>query len=452
MRTAVHINDAGITLLDGAKILYREPGFALLEDGHLVTGSEAFRQARIKPRRIQNRFWSDLTTDQLPDQKKSHLSAADLVSQQLEQMMGVAASSDIVMVIPAYMSSQHLGLLLGIAGELQMPITAMVDAAAAATRREYKGAIPVHIDISLHSTTLARLSQPGQVQVEKTNVLNGCGISALTDAWLHMVSNAFVQQSRFDPLHTAETEQLLINKMDGWLSDAARNDRVHLEIDAANGSYEANVESLAFIGAAAAVYQQITSNLRAMFRADEVPALQLTDRAARLPGLADMLKARVGGEVFVLEPGATARGALARVSDTGGTNAGVSLIRQLPWDQAAASIAAEVVDTAQSGVPTHMLFRNTAHVIDSSALSLGSEPSDDGRVVVLDTEMPGISRRHCSLKRVNGQCVIEDYSRYGTFLNGHRIDGSTVLQIGDSVRIGSPGFEFRLITTDVENG
>jgi len=452
MRTAVHINDAGITLLDGAKILYREPGFALLEDDHLITGSDAFKQARIKPRLIQNRYWSELTTEPLPDQRKSHLSAADLVSQQLEQLMSAGSSTELVIVIPAYMTSQHLGLLLGIAGELNLPITAMVDAAAAATRREYKGAVPVHIDISLHSTTLARLAQPGQVQVEKTSVLNDCGISSLTDAWLHMVANAFVQQSRFDPLHTAETEQMLVNKMDAWLAEAARSDRVHLEIEAASGSYEATIESLAFIGAAASVYQRITSTLRALFRADEVPALQLTDRVARLPGLAEMLKARVGGEVFVLEPGATARGALARVRETGGTAAGVSLIRQLPWDQAAASIADDAGENAQTGVPTHLLFGNTAHEIDGSVLILGSESSDSGRVVVLDTDMPGVSRRHCSLQRVKSQCVIEDFSRYGTFLNGHRIDGSTVLQIGDLLRIGSPGFEFRLITTDEDSG
>jgi hypothetical protein len=267
-----------------------------------------------------------------------------------------------------------------------------------------------------------------------------------------MVSNAFVQQSRFDPLHTAETEQMLVNNMDAWLSEAARSSRVHLEIETASGSYEANIESLAFIGAAASVYQQITSKLRSLFRADEVPALQLTDRVARLPGLADMLKARVGGEVFVLEPGATARGALARVRDSSGTGAGVSLIRQLPWDQSPASIADDVTESTQTGVPTHLLFGNTAHEINGSALCLGSEPSGTDRVVVLDTDMPGVSRSHCSVKRVNGQCIIEDFSRYGSFLNGHRIDGSTVLRIGDSVRIGSPGFEFRLITTDEESG
>jgi len=51
-----------------------------------------------------------------------------------------------------------------------------------------------------------------------------------------------------------------------------------------------------------------------------------------------------------------------------------------------------------------------------------------------------------------GQCIVEDASRFGTFLNGHRIDGSTVLQVGDSLRVGTPGYEFHLITTDESHG
>ena len=240
--------------------------------------------------------------------------------------------------------------------------------------------------------------------------------------------------------------------MGGWLAEAARTDRVRLKIESGAVSYEASIDSLSLIGAAAPVYQQVASRLRALFRADEVPALQLTDRVARLPGLADMLTARVGGEIFVLEPGATARGALARMRESGVGAQGVSLIRQLPWDQAAASIAAEDAQQKQSGVPTHLLFGNTAYAIRNSPLVLGSDQSEAGQTLQLDSDMPGLSRRHCSLQHVNGRCVVEDFSRYGTFLNGHRIDGSTVLQIGDSLRIGSPGYEFRLITTEESSG
>jgi pSer/pThr/pTyr-binding forkhead associated (FHA) protein len=99
-----------------------------------------------------------------------------------------------------------------------------------------------------------------------------------------------------------------------------------------------------------------------------------------------------------------------------------------------------------------VLFRNTAYSIDSTPLSLGSQPATGERWIDLQGEMPGVSRRHCSLVRQGGQCVVQDYSRYGTFLNGHKIDGSAVLQVGDLLRIGTPGHELRLITTETGDG
>lgn len=453
-RFAAHLNDAGITLLGDQGIVYREPGFAFLEDDHLITGNEAFLRARINPHRIQHRYWSDLDTTPLAERRFSHLSAADLVSRQIEQMWAATEGSEteLIVAVPAYMDAANLGLLLGIAGELGLSFITLVDAAVAATRREYVGAVPVHIDISLHGTTLSRLVQGTEVQIEQAETLPDCGVHALYDTWLNAIANAFVQESRFDPLHTAATEQILLNKLGKWLVLASKQDTVQLEMEHAGLTHSASIESLSLIAAAAPYYQTIVSKVRALYRADEIPAVQITDRVARLPGLAQMLKAHVGGEIFALEPGATARGALARCRDKQSTGSGVSLLRKLPWDQAAFSVERPETDQANGNAPTHMLYENTAYLIDTSPLVVGSQTQESGRFVPLASEMPGVSRRHCSIFRLNEQCIVEDHSRYGTFVNGHRINGSTVLQIGDSVRIGSPGFEFQLITTEKNHG
>lgn len=452
-RLALHLNDAGITLLDRDQVVYREPGFAWLDRDVLRIGNEAFSRARVDPRRIQHRFWSELDAALLKDSGFTHLSAADLVSRQLEHIWQQVAggASELYVAVPSDMSPQQLGLFLGIAGELQLPVAGMVDAAVAATRREYRNAVPVHIDLSLHAATLTRLTQQGAVQIERSAVLPGCGVYVLYDRWLNTVAEAFVQQSRFDPLHTAETEQMLVNRLGGWLTEASRGDQVSMELEHAGTAYTATVESLSLIGAAAPVYQEIASKLRSVFRAEETPAIQVTDRVARLPGLAEMLKARVGGEVFQLEPGATARGTLARCRKGAATD-GVSLLRRLPWDQAAVEISQHDTERSEAGTPTHVLHGHTAYEIGNSALILGSQEGEAAREITLSSEMPGVSRRHCSLVRKNGRCVLEDYSRYGTFLNGHRIDGSSVLQVGDVLRVGSPGFEFQLITTDDGHG
>ena len=260
---AAHLNDAGILLANQEKVLFREPGFAVLEDEQLITGADAYASARLHPRRIQNRYWSDLHTEPLPDQRFRHISPADLVSRQLQQMwQRVSNSGDqLAVAVPPYMTKENLGLLLGIAMELEIPVAAMVDAAVAATRRKYENAIPVHIDISLHCTTLTRLMQDGHVQVERSAIVEDCGTLTLNDNWLKIIAEAFVQQSRFDPLHTAATEQVLQDRLPAWLANASTADSVSMEVEYRNTTHHAELESLELLAAASPVYQSIVGNL-----------------------------------------------------------------------------------------------------------------------------------------------------------------------------------------------
>jgi hypothetical protein len=448
---AAHLNDAGILVVNDEHILYHEPGFALLEDDHLITGADAYANASIKPRRIQNHYWSALHTEPLRDQRFSHMSAADLVSRQLEQIwQRVATHGDrLAIAVPPYMSNENLGLLLGIADELKIPIVAICDSAVCATRRHYEHAVPVHIDLSLHSSSLTRLMQEGQVQVDRTEIIEDNGMLLLHENWLKVIADAFVQQSRFDPLHTAETEQMLQDKMQDWLTQASSARRIPLQVDYRGISHRAELESLELVAAAAPVYQSIVSTLRALYKAEETPAIQMSARAARMPGLADTLKTRVGGEVFLLEPGATARGLINRCNSEQQSGS-ATLSRHMPWDQSPVSV--EIVAAEGGGQPTHLLFGHNAFSLIGEPLVLGSQAADGERWLDLQQEMPGVSRRHCVVSSDNGQFVLTDHSRYGTFLNGHRIEGSAVLQTGDLIRIGTPGFELRLISAEEYGG
>jgi hypothetical protein len=452
-RLAIHINDAEITALGSDRVFYREPGYALLDDNGVLVGSRAYAEAKLRPRRIQNRQWMELTADSIPGVGNGITSAAELVSRQLEEIWRPLASSvdEVVLAVPAYMNTGGLGLLLGIAEDLRVPVVGMVDSAVAATRREYREAVPVHIDVSLHTVVISRIGQPGHVQLDRGEILEGHGLLALQDAWLHAIAAAFVKQCRFDPLHTAESEQSLLNALPGWLADAVQRPRVEMRIEAAGGPYEAGIESLELVSAVAPSYQAIANKLATVVRAEEIAALQLDSRVGALPGLADFLRARVGGEVFMLEPGATARGALSRVRGTRNQGA-ITLLRQLPWDQAATDVSRQADRQAGHGTPTHLLVGHEAYALGEAPLVIGSKVAEGERSFRLPDGMAGVSRRHCQLQLRNSQCVVEDFSRYGTFLNGHRIDGSAVLSCGDILRVGSPGHEFMLITMVSKDG
>ena len=449
---AAHLNDTGIVAAKDDTILYREPGFALLENDRLVTGAAAYANARLKPRNIHHRFWSELETKPLLDSRFQHLTSADLVSKQLEAMWRqVSDQGDrLAIAVPAYMNNDNLGLLLGIAMDQGIPLVAMVDSAVAATRRRYEHAVPVHIDFGLHFASLTRLAQDEQVQVDRTSVVPDSGVLALYEIWLKVIAEAFVQQSRFDPLHTAATEQYLQDSLPQWLASANAAESVSIDVDFGGVTHTAEIESLQLVAAAAPIYQNIVSSLRALYRAEELPAVQLSDRAAHLPGLAQTIKSRVGGEVFLLGPGAVAQGLLKRCREESG-GSGITLTRRLPWDQAPVVVEVKAAG-GSSAAPTHLLYGHEALSLNGSPLVVGSQIVDGERCLNLDQPMPGVSRRHCILSSDNGQLVVTDHSRYGTFLNGHRIAGSAVLQTGDLIRVGTPGFELRLIHAEDGHG
>ncbi len=55
--SALEINDTGLTLLrDGAEPLV-SPGVAVIEDRQLLLGDDAMKQLRLKPGKVNSRFW-----------------------------------------------------------------------------------------------------------------------------------------------------------------------------------------------------------------------------------------------------------------------------------------------------------------------------------------------------------------------------------------------------------
>ena len=174
-------------------------------------------------------------------------------------------------------------------------------------------------------------------------------------------------------------------------------------------------------------------------------ALLLPSGLDRFPGFVDRLAALPGVEIFTLEPGAAARAA-ARRSVTSATAEGLRLLTALPWDQEPAPAPAELRQSVNAEQPTHLLAGSRAYrLTPSEPFAIGTELVSGGYGVTVDGGVAGVSRQHCSIHIDGSRLVLTDHSRFGTQLNGHRIDGSAVLQAGDVVAVGQPPLEFRLV-------
>ncbi len=100
---------------------------------------------------------------------------------------------------------------------------------------------------------------------------------------------------------------------------------------------------------------------------------------------------------------------------------------------------------ADESAPTHVLFDAHAYRVGDAGLIVGTRPPAGRPGIRITGQTGGISRQHCVIRRDGGRLVVEDHSRYGTFLNGERVEARERLALGDLLRVGSPGRELRAI-------
>jgi hypothetical protein len=186
-------------------------------------------------------------------------------------------------------------------------------------------------------------------------------------------------------------------------------------------------------------------------KAGQAITLQVTHRVTRLPGFKEMLAGMPDTEIIALEAGAGALGAvrLWNQLDAHGNGRSVSFVISRPWGTNRPSPRAR--DLAQWAIsqknvrPTHLLYRDLAYPISSRPLVVGRGDTADGVGVRIEGELSGVSLKHFTIQRRGEDVVLTDHSTYGTFIDTTRVSGSAILQLGQIIRLGTPGEELQLI-------
>jgi hypothetical protein len=272
------------------------------------------------------------------------------------------------------------------------------------------------------------------------------------------IAEHFVESTRFDPLHDARSEQFLYDNLYAWLAQLSRQARLDLRIEFGGNEFSTAIDRIKLQERLVGRFSPVIQQMRSLLNVGTPFAIQVDQRLANFPGLVESIARLSQVAVFVLEPAAAAWGALRLAGHLRESSAGISLTTSLPWDQTAIPFddVSGVTLSNDGGArdrPTHLLYDGRAYQLGTQTFYIGTELSS-GEFGVQVPEGSGVSRRHCSI-RIGGHGVeLVDHSRYGTRLNGHLIEGSAVLHIGDVVRIGNPASEFHLIreiTAEADN-
>lgn len=441
---ALELNDACLAIARGEAVTLAGPGCAALVGGELRFGEEACAAARGNPREAQRRYWAQLSEAPLPHPLGRCRSAADLVHEHLARLWAACPGSEaaVLVAMPGWTTTE-LALLLGIARDAGVPVAGLVDAAVAASRAPCPGRALWHLQATLDAAWVTRIRQESGAVLGERERVGRVGIDALERGVADFVARRFVERSRFDPLHDAASEQALYGELPAWLQALGRQERVDAVLEHRGNRYEARLEAAALREWVARIVEPVTQRLRALVSPREPAMLLVHHRLADFPGLVEALLRIPACVVALLEPGAAARGAL-RVGAAAAANGGVRLVTTLPWDQPPAE-PTPMQAGGQVLVPTHVVYRGRAWSIAAAPVQVGTELDDGEHGIRLEAGAQAVSRRHCTIRLEDGRVMVHDQSRYGTLLNGHRIEGTAALQAGDVLGIGRPPRELALV-------
>ena len=459
----LELSDAGIMLAGSDPIRLLEidgtdresPGYAFPEKKQLVVGKAAQQKAHLLPRLVISDFWDQLSIEPLdhpgPYTQQNH---AEIACAHLEKIWQAIKKpgDEIIIAVPGCYDRDHLGLLLGIANELSLPVKGFIPISLAAAADPDRQATLLHLDIHLHRTEISSMYPDGQLKFEKSVTVAEQGLADLHRGWVEAIAAEFVRTTRFDPLHRATSEQELFNRLASILEQLQNHSSVEFEMTGGAASYRVRLTRDLFIRNSLPLFTRIARHLEHVETSGqsrgEKPVLQLSHRIARLPGLQEALAVSHHTGCLELAPGAAALGAVELWERLWQQDSGqsISYFTSRPWELSTAHRSTGISESQkQSRTPSHLLYNHIAYPLSEIPLFIGTGIEEHIPGIRIKGNISGVSRKHCSVQLRGTEAVLEDCSTYGTYVDDIRVSGSTTLQLGQFIRVGTPGEQLQVI-------
>lgn len=424
----IEINDAGLTAADQSGVRLVSPGYAVLDGDAIKLGQEALARLRLNPRRSFDRFWDQLDQQPLARSAEPARSHADLAYFQLRAIWDEVREGvdEVVLAVPATFDKTQLSLLLGIARACEMPVTGLVESSLAAAAWSAGERPRLYLDAQLHRLLAARIDCGDGLVLQATEDLARQGLAALRDAWVEMIAECFLRQTRFDPLHRARGEQMLYDCLPEWLAVLRSQRNARLDLRVGSRVHRISLTRAELVEAAAEFYRPLADAAAA---AGEAMVL-LSHRLAELPGLTEAVAERAGTPLVALPPEAVTQTVLAYhefVRSDDGT--ALAFVTRLPGPVADATPPPTTVQAKGPPPPTHVLHGWRAYPIDATPLVLEADAPH--------SPQPGTELRGCIVVVRDGVAWLEVHGASGAVrLNGQAVTGEARLAVGDRVQVG----------------
>lgn len=234
----IEVSDICIRAYEDGRQVYAEPGVALLPpNASPVLGQQAQQVIRQQPTRIHSRFWSDLSTTPLSITQTGVRHGADLAWYQLARIKESITNNEVVFCLSSHLSNAQMQLLAGICESLELKANYFLNAGLSQlAHREKLPESIAHLDLQLHQLVLSRYAhRDGLLELVSQEAVPGISYLQLIDRMVHALRDQFIHVSRFDPLHSGDTEQQLFDQVAGLVGSSRLKP---VEIKTSNQTYQ----------------------------------------------------------------------------------------------------------------------------------------------------------------------------------------------------------------------
>lgn len=440
----IELNDSAVRLADESGILVQSPGFALVDGKDIHLGELAEQQARLKPTSSFNKYWHELSMEPLPHEGPFR-HTADIAHAHLNHLAETSgASGEVIFAVPGNFNQQQLAILLGIAKQTPLQPIGVVDSGLAAAVAAAEAEHVIYVDMQLHQVVLTRLSiSDGQVKTESVVQVPGIGSQNFMALMMQLTTGLFIQQSRFNPQHNAESEQQLYNALPTWLQQEENDEgSLVLELTSGGTAYSAKLPRQSLVNSLAPHYQKLEQQLAALAEG-RAPQILLNERLAAMPGFRQTLQHFP--DLVILDPEALHRGCLSYRDLITSGEQGIRRVTSLPLD--AARTQAVSNRASSQDAPTHLLFGHRAY--PAAGLRLVNRAGQNGggsdkRAAQLTLDVAGLPEQLGTIEARQGQLVLHD-AEASLQVNGKAAGNEQPLALGDRLTTVDGSVELNLI-------
>jgi hypothetical protein len=220
---------------------------------------------------------------------------------------------------------QTIGLLLGMASELKLPLVRIIDMGCAAlggsaARELPRGSPIVHVDVHLHAAEISVYRQEAQLVRRHYHHVPQTGYAPILRHLKNAMGNRFLRHTAFDIHEDRRLEQAFYQQTKDFLLGPGRLEKEFLyQINTGRRSYQMPVTRAQLAADMQGFDQTLVTHVASVAHDQGISpsrcVVSLTDRAARIEGLEAKLRSAGFNRVLRLRPGAAAMGAAALGTD-----------------------------------------------------------------------------------------------------------------------------------------